>query len=119
MWSTSLASHQKSFQTLAGQVSGWDRMLVENSSKISTLYGRCFQAERDCSEVERQLSGVENAQFELDNMLNRYEAEVDRLLDTAGMGDNGPGVSGVDAERERTYVSTFRLPFFPSYELDY
>ncbi|KAK5121147.1 hypothetical protein LTR85_005631 [Meristemomyces frigidus] len=103
MWSTSLASHQKTFQQLAKRVSAWDRALVENSGKITTLYGRCFQAERDCSEVERQLSNVEHSQSELEAMLDRYEGEVDRLMDGAGMGDGGMGVSGVDAERERTY----------------
>jgi len=102
MWSTSLASHQKTFQSLAKRVSTWDRMLVENSSQISTLYGRCFQAERDCSEVERQLSGVEHAQSELENMLDRYESEVDKLLDNNNLSDNGPNMTAVDAERERT-----------------
>lgn len=110
MWSTSLSSHQKTFQQLAKRVSTWDRALVENSGKISTLYGRCFQAERDCSEVERQLSNVEHSQAELEAMLDRYEGEVDGLMERAGMGDGGVGVSGVDAERERTYVSIPTLP---------
>ena len=79
-------------------------MLVENSGKISTLYGRCFQAERDCSEVERQLNGVEQGQIELEALLNRYEGEVDGMMVGAGLGDGGLGVGGVDGERERTYV---------------
>lgn len=83
----------------------WDRALVASSSKISTLYGRCFQAERDCGEVERQLSGVETAQRDLDALLDKYENEVDRLLE--GRGELSAGAaSGVDLERERTYVST-------------
>ncbi|KAK0844833.1 FG-nucleoporin nsp1 [Friedmanniomyces endolithicus] len=102
-WSTSLATHQKTFQQLASRVSAWDRMLVENSGKISTLYGRCFQAERDCSEVERQLNGVEQGQIELEALLNRYEGEVDGMMEGAGLGDGGQGVGGVDGERERTY----------------
>lgn len=100
-WSTSLATHQKSFQSLAKQVSVWDRALVENSSKISALYGRCFQAERDCSEVERQLSNVEHAQSELELLLERYEGDVDRMMEQAGMRDGGSNLGGVDAERER------------------
>ncbi|KAF2857125.1 hypothetical protein K470DRAFT_261086 [Piedraia hortae CBS 480.64] len=103
MWSTSLATHQKTFQQLAQRVSTWDKMLVENSGKISLLYSRCFQAERDCSEVERQLSIVESSQQDLEALLDRYEGEVDRMLAQAGLGDGGNGVSGVDAERERTY----------------
>lgn len=103
MWSTSLASHQKTFQQLASQVSVWDRQLVENSSKISTLYGRCFQAERDCAEVERQLSSVEQGQVELEAALERYEQELDSMGGLDGMGGDG----GVEGERERTYVFPF------------
>lgn len=97
MWSTSLTAHQKTFQNLAGRVSAWDRQLVDNSTKISALYQRCFQAERDCSEVERQLAGVEMVQGEIEVFLDRYEGEVDAMLEKAGVGE------GVDAERERTY----------------
>jgi nuclear pore complex protein Nup62 len=104
MWSSSLATHQKTFQQLAQKVSVWDRMLVENAGKITELFSRCFQAERDCSEVERQLSNVGHSQTELEHLLERYEAEVDRMMEGAGMGDGGVGVGGVDAERERTYV---------------
>ncbi|WPH03275.1 Hypothetical protein R9X50_00615200 [Acrodontium crateriforme] len=104
-WSTSLASHQKTFQSLSKQISTWDRALVENSGKISALYGKCFQAERDCSEVERQLSVVENSQRELEVLLDRYEMDVERLRDTAGLGDGSASIGGVDAERERTYKS--------------
>lgn len=77
-------------------------MLVENSTKITQLYGRCFQAERDCAEVERQLSGVEHSQLELEALLDKYENEVDRIMDQGGLGDGGSGIGGVDAERERT-----------------
>ncbi|KAK4555890.1 FG-nucleoporin nsp1 [Recurvomyces mirabilis] len=105
MWSTSLATHQKTFQQLAQRVSVWDRQLVENSSKISALYGRCFQAERDCSEVERQLGNVEHGQVELEALLDRYEGEVDRMMEGSGFGNGsgGGGAGGVDGERERTY----------------
>lgn len=101
-WSTSLTSHQKTFASLASTVSKWDRMLVENSSAISSLYGRCFQAERDCTEVERQLSVVEHGQSELEALLDKYEGEVDKMVESADL--SGEGLGGVDAEREKTYV---------------
>ncbi|EME83223.1 uncharacterized protein MYCFIDRAFT_45969, partial [Pseudocercospora fijiensis CIRAD86] len=101
MWSTSLTQHQKTFQSLAKKVQTWDRALVEDSTKISQLYGRCFQAERDCAEVERQLSNVEHTQNEIEKFLDKYEDEVDRMMGTYGVGEDGIG--GVDAERERTY----------------
>lgn len=74
---------------------------MENSTKISTLYGRCFQAERDCSEVERQLTNVEHTQYDIEHFLDKYEEEVDKMLQNSGVGEEGIG--GVDAERERTY----------------
>ena len=74
---------------------------MENSTKISTLYGRCFQAERDCSEVERQLTNVEHTQYEIEHFLDKYEEEVDKMLQSSGVSDGEIG--GVDAERERTY----------------
>lgn len=74
---------------------------MENSSKISTLYGRCFQAERDCSEVERQLTNVEHNQSDIEHLLDKYEADVDQMMSQTGVSEDG--ISGVDAERERTY----------------
>lgn len=85
-------------------------MLVENSGKISSLYGRCFQAERDCSEVERQLSLVEHGQADLEALLERYEADVGKMVEN----DRGVDMSGVDVERERTYVNYLTLCYFHS-----
>ena len=100
MWSTSLASHQKTFASLATQVSAWDRQLVENMGKITSLYGRCFQAERDVAEVERQLSVLEHGQVDLESELEKYERWVDEMTE----GESGAiGITGgVDVERERT-----------------
>lgn len=86
---------------MAERISKWDRQLVENSSKISRLYSRCFQAERDTAEVERQLSTVEGAQSDLEMQLDKYEAEVDALMQRAGLAEGE--ITGVDAERERVY----------------
>ena len=71
--------------------------------KITSLYGRCFQAERDMSEVERQLSVIEHGQVELENVLTRYEFWVGEMVDQ-GDGGGGEGSGGVDGERERMYV---------------
>ncbi|KAF4548458.1 Nucleoporin NSP1-like protein [Elsinoe fawcettii] len=98
LWTTSLTTHQKSFGNMATRISTWDRQLVENSDKISKLYARTFQAERDTAEVERQLTSVEGEQQELERYLDQYEKTVDELIARSG------GVEGgVDAERDRTY----------------
>ncbi|KAH0333678.1 hypothetical protein KCU81_g9763, partial [Aureobasidium melanogenum] len=103
LWTTSLSSHQKQFSNLATKIGSWDRMLVENSDKISKLYSRTFQAERDTAEVERQLTSVEGQQEELSHWLDHYERVLNDMAAKAGGVD-----SGVDAERERTYQTAER-----------
>ena len=74
---------------------------MENTDKISKLLAKTFQAERDAAEVERQLSHVESQQDHLDQMLAQYEREADEMISRVGL----KGESGVDVERERTYVN--------------
>lgn len=102
-WATDLTKYQKEFTRSAEQVAAWDRLLVENSDKISKLYSKTFHAERDAAEIDKQLSTVENQQDELQHFLDRYEREIDELLVKGGvMGPDGVGLQGVDQERERT-----------------
>lgn len=98
-WATDLSKYQKEFQQQAEQVASWDRMLVDNSDKISKLYSRAFQAERDTAEVERQLTAVEGQQEEMSQWLDKYEREIDELLARQAGQD---GMQGPDQERERT-----------------
>ena len=99
-WASDLSKYQKEFQKQALKVAEWDRMLVENSDKIQKLYGSTLEAERATSEVERQLTHVENDQAELESWLDHYEALVDEMLSTqVGQGDT---LQGPDQERERT-----------------
>ncbi|KAF3483882.1 uncharacterized protein GIQ15_03206 [Arthroderma uncinatum] len=106
-WATDLTKYQKEFQEQAEQVAEWDRMLVENGTKVQKLYGNTVDAERATQEVERQLASVESQQDELSSWLDRYEQEVETLLSKqVGMGDNLPGP---DQERARTYKLAERL----------
>jgi nuclear pore complex protein Nup62 len=109
-WAADLNKYQKQFQQQAEQVAKWDRLLVDNTQKISNLYAKTFQAERDAAEVERQLTHIENQQEELEQWLQRYEGEVEEMVQRVAPGD-GVGVpgSGVDLERERTYRLAERL----------
>ncbi|KAL9094037.1 MAG: hypothetical protein Q9165_003707 [Trypethelium subeluteriae] len=113
-WATDLSKHQKQFQAQAGQVAEWDAMLVENSDRISKLYARTFQAERDTAEVERRLSAVEGQQEELGAWLERYEREVEGMMGRSGGvgqggGEGAVGAGGPDGEREKTYRLAERL----------
>lgn len=99
-WATDLNQHQKKFRDNAEKVAEWDRMLVENGTKVQKLYGSTVDAERATQEVERQLSSVEGQQDELSSWLDRYEREVDEMVSKqVGSGD---ALQGPDQERERT-----------------
>ena len=99
-WAADLSKYQKEFQQQAQKVAAWDRSLVENSEKIQKLYGSTLEAERATTEVERQLTAVENDQAELSMWLDHYEREVDSMIsNSVGQGDT---LSGPDQERERT-----------------
>lgn len=100
-WASDLSKYQKEFQAQAEQVAAWDRTLVENTDKISKLYNKTFQAERDAAEVERQLTNVESQQEELGMWLDRYEREVDEMINLQ-VGGRGDGLQGPDQERDRT-----------------
>lgn len=102
-WATDLTKYQKDFREQAEKVAEWDRMLVENGTKVQKLYGSTVDAERATQEVERQLASVEGQQEELGSWLDRYEREVDEMMSK----QIGPGetLQGPDQERERTYVS--------------
>ena len=103
-WASDLSKYQKEFQKQADKVATWDRMLVENSEKIQKLYGSTLEAERATTEVERQLSAVENDQETLELWLDHYEKEVDSMI-ASQQGGQGETISAPDQERERTYVN--------------
>jgi nuclear pore complex protein Nup62 len=108
-WAADLSKYQKEFQKSAKQVGTWDTLLVKNTEKISKLYAKAFQAERDAGEVEKQISAVEAEQDELEQWLSKYEAEVEDMVRKAGVGvDAGPG-GGVDLEREKVYRAAERV----------
>ncbi|KAL3468397.1 Nsp1-like C-terminal region-domain-containing protein [Aspergillus heterothallicus] len=106
-WANDLTKYQKEFREQAEKVAEWDRMLVENGTKVQKLYGNTVDAERATQEVERQLASVEGQQEELSSWLDRYEREVDEMMSK----QVGPGESlqGPDQERERTYKLAEKL----------
>ncbi|KAL6714081.1 FG-nucleoporin nsp1 [Lecanora helva] len=106
-WASDLSKYQKEFQQQAEKVASWDRMLVDNSEKIQKLYGNTLEAERATTEVERQLTAVENDQAELAQWLDFYEKEVDSMISST-FGQDGT-LSGPDQERERTYQLAAKL----------
>ncbi|KAF2182492.1 hypothetical protein K469DRAFT_510389, partial [Zopfia rhizophila CBS 207.26] len=108
-WAADLSKYQKEYQQQAEQVAAWDRALVENTEKVSKLFSKTFQAERDASEVERQLRIMEEGQDELATWLDRYEKEVEVLMRGTGVQGRTDGLRGPDQERERTYKLAEKL----------
>lgn len=104
-WATDLSKYQKDFQDQAMTVASWDRLLVENGEKIQKLYSSAFEAERATKEVEAQLSLVEGQQGEVEDWLDKYEAEVDAMF-TQQVGET---LQGADQERERIYKLAERM----------
>jgi nuclear pore complex protein Nup62 len=100
-WATDLTKYQKEFQKQAEQVAEWDRLLVENTDKIGKLVTKTIQSERDAAELEKQLTHVESQQDELSQWLDKYDKEIDDMIQKVGLSGD---VGGVDVERERTYV---------------
>ena len=119
-WASDLTKYQAEFRDQAEKVAHWDRVIVENGSKVQKLYGSTVDAERATQEVERQLSSVEGQQEELGAWLDRYEREVDEMISKQVV--PGEALQGPDQERERTWVPAFLLPlllfFFPVYQCD-
>lgn len=106
-WASDLSKYQKEFQDQATKVAAWDRLMVENGDKIQKLYLSTFEAERQSTEIERQLSNVESQQDELASWLDRYEADVDEMFSRqVGQGET---LQGPDQERERTYKLAEKL----------
>ncbi|KAL8831889.1 MAG: hypothetical protein Q9191_000602 [Dirinaria sp. TL-2023a] len=99
-WASDLSKYQKEFQKQAEKIAGWDRALVENSDKIQKLYGSTLEAQRATSEVERQLTVVENEQDELEHYLDIYEKQVIDMMQNHG-GQEG-SLQGPDKERRET-----------------
>lgn len=81
--------------------------MVENGDKIQKLYLSTFEAERQSTEIERQLSNVESQQDELAQWLDKYEADVDEMFSRqVGQGET---LQGPDQERENTYKLAEKL----------
>ncbi|KAK2626549.1 hypothetical protein QTJ16_003724 [Diplocarpon rosae] len=106
-WATDLSKYQKEFQEQAEKVATWDRLMVENGDKIQKLYLTTYEAEKQSTEIERQLANVESQQEELASWLDRYEGEVDEMFQRqVGQGE---ALQGPDQERERTYKLAEKL----------
>ncbi|KAH8118606.1 Nsp1-like C-terminal region-domain-containing protein [Phellopilus nigrolimitatus] len=97
-WSSELETHVREFNRLAGEVTVWDRALIDNGNTIAALFQHVLLAEREQSDVEQSLKHVEDQQRELATTL---EGEI---FEGQGGGLRALDVGPADAERDKHYT---------------
>lgn len=103
-WSTDLESHVKEFSRLAGEITVWDRTLIDNGNTIAALLQHVLLAEREQADIEQSLKHVEDQQKELASTLEVYEKAAGEIFDGQGSGLRALDVGPADAERDKHYT---------------
>ncbi|KAJ2930194.1 hypothetical protein H1R20_g6882, partial [Candolleomyces eurysporus] len=103
-WTSELETHVKDFTKFAGEVSVWDRALVENSNHLAALYSHVLAAERQQSEIDSTLDNIEQQQKELLTTLEDYERASQEILGGQGGSLRSLDTGPADTERDKNYM---------------
>ncbi|XP_077436767.1 nucleoporin 62 like [Vanacampus margaritifer] len=95
-WSLELEEQERHFLQQATQVNAWDRMLVENGEKITSLHKEMEKVKLDQKRLNQELDFTLSQQKELEDLLCSLEESVKEQSSTIYM-------HNADEERERTY----------------
>ncbi|XP_010012487.1 PREDICTED: nuclear pore glycoprotein p62, partial [Nestor notabilis] len=95
-WSLELEDQEKHFLHQATQVNAWDRMLIENGEKISSLHREVEKVKLDQKRLDQELDFILSQQKELEDLLTPLEESVKEQSGTIYL-------QHADEERERTY----------------
>ncbi|XP_061548089.1 nucleoporin 62 like [Phycodurus eques] len=95
-WSLELEDQERHFLQQATQVNAWDRMLVENGEKITSLHKEMEKVKLDQKRLNQELDFILSQQKELEDLLCPLEESVKEQSGTIYM-------QNADEERERTY----------------
>ncbi|XP_038157147.1 nucleoporin 62 like [Cyprinodon tularosa] len=95
-WSLELEDQERHFLQQATQVNAWDRMLVENGEKITSLHKELEKVKLDQRRLNQELDFILSQQKELEDVLSPLEESVKEQSGTIYM-------QNADEERERTY----------------
>ncbi|XP_027010585.2 nucleoporin 62 like isoform X1 [Tachysurus fulvidraco] len=95
-WSSELEDQERHFLQQATQVNAWDRMLVENGEKITSLHKDMEKVKLDQRRLDQELDFILSQQKELEDLLTPLEESVKEQTGTIYM-------QNADEERERTY----------------
>ncbi|KAK3103752.1 hypothetical protein FSP39_021635, partial [Pinctada imbricata] len=95
-WMADLEKQEKDFLEQATQVNAWDRVLIENGEKITSLNNDMERVKIDQQKLDHELDFIKSQQRELEDLLVPLERAVDQQ----------PNISfqqHTDLERENTY----------------
>ncbi|XP_036846103.1 nuclear pore glycoprotein p62 isoform X2 [Oncorhynchus mykiss] len=95
-WSLELEDQERHFLQQATQVNAWDRTLVENGEKITSLHREMEKVKLDQRRQDQELDFILSQQKELEDLLSPLEESVKEQSGTIYM-------QNADEERERTY----------------
>ncbi|PFH52855.1 carbohydrate-binding module family 1 protein [Amanita thiersii Skay4041] len=103
-WSSELETHVKDFNKFAGEVSVWDRALIENSKNIGALHSHVSAAEREQNDINQSLDHVEQQQKDLASTLDAYEKIAQEILGVQGASLRALDTGPADTERDKNYM---------------
>ncbi|NXV79595.1 NUP62 protein, partial [Atlantisia rogersi] len=95
-WSLELEDQEKHFLHQATQVNAWDRTLIENGEKITSLHREVEKVKLDQKRLDQELDFILSQQKELEDLLTPLEESVKEQSGTIYL-------QHADEERERTY----------------
>ncbi|XP_074134280.1 nuclear pore glycoprotein p62 isoform X2 [Sminthopsis crassicaudata] len=95
-WSLELEDQEKHFLQQATQVNAWDRTLIENGEKITSLHREVEKVKLDQKRLDQELDFILSQQKELEDLLAPLEDAVREQSGTIFL-------QHADEEREKTY----------------
>ncbi|XP_074063130.1 nuclear pore glycoprotein p62 [Macrotis lagotis] len=95
-WSLELEDQEKHFLHQATQVNAWDRTLIENGEKITSLHREVEKVKLDQKRLDQELDFILSQQKELEDLLTPLEEAVKEQSGTIYL-------QHADEEREKTY----------------
>ncbi|KAF6288711.1 nucleoporin 62 [Rhinolophus ferrumequinum] len=95
-WSLELEDQERHFLQQATQVNAWDRTLIENGEKITSLHREVEKVKLDQKRLDQELDFILSQQKELEDLLSPLEESVKEQSGTVYL-------QHADEEREKTY----------------
>ncbi|XP_009330004.1 PREDICTED: nuclear pore glycoprotein p62-like [Pygoscelis adeliae] len=111
-WSLELEDQEKHFLHQATQVNAWDRTLIENGEKITSLHREVEKVKLDQKRLDQELDFILSQQKELEDLLTPLEESVKEQSGTIYL-------QHADEERERTWCDLEQVLSMTSHGLNW